>query len=116
MQVHILHHFQRTSTHLILLALVALQEGTATAMSFFTGQHTGRKKVALGGRSRAEESREQMLERTHLDRERRRQAKLEQKSATTIQVPRRASSVSVQYTPARNADVRRQACSVLATT
>lgn len=82
--------------------MVALQERTAAAMSFFTGQHSGRKKVALGGRSRAEETREQMLERTHLDRERRRQAKLEQKSATAIQVPRSASCVTVQYRPARN--------------
>lgn len=55
-------------------------------MSFFTGQYSGRKKVDLRGRSRAEETREQMLERTRQERERRRQAKLEQKCATLIQV------------------------------
>ena len=55
----------------------------------FDGSASRTKRVALGGRSRAEESREQVLERTRLERERRRQQKLEAKSATTIQARRR---------------------------
>eukprot|EP00197_Chlamydomonas_leiostraca_P011903 CAMPEP_0202878136 /NCGR_PEP_ID=MMETSP1391-20130828/31706_1 /ASSEMBLY_ACC=CAM_ASM_000867 /TAXON_ID=1034604 /ORGANISM="Chlamydomonas leiostraca, Strain SAG 11-49" /LENGTH=95 /DNA_ID=CAMNT_0049560281 /DNA_START=49 /DNA_END=333 /DNA_ORIENTATION=+ len=43
-------------------------------------------KVSLGGRSRTqEESREEVLQRTRLEREKRRQAKAEQNAATTIQ-------------------------------
>jgi hypothetical protein len=36
----------------------------------FDGSAVRAKRVALGGKSRAEESREQVLERTRLDRER----------------------------------------------
>ena len=52
----------------------------------FGGESTRVKKVSLAGRSRAEETAQQVLERTRLQRERRRQDKLEQKSATAIQV------------------------------
>lgn len=41
--------------------------------------------MSLAGRSRTEETRAQVLERTRRERERRRQEKLEHKSATTIQ-------------------------------
>ena len=46
----------------------------------------GRRKVQLGGRSRLEESRDQVLQRTQAERERRRVQRLEAKSATLIQV------------------------------
>ncbi|GAB4817517.1 hypothetical protein N2152v2_004563, partial [Parachlorella kessleri] len=61
-------------------------------MSFrtFDGSAVRSKRVALGGRSRAEESREQVLERTRQDRERRKQQKLESRSATAIQAAWRA--------------------------
>lgn len=52
----------------------------------FTGQVSSKKKVALGGRSRQEETRDEALRRARSDRERRKQQKLEQKSATCIQV------------------------------
>ena len=42
--------------------------------------------MEIRGASKAEESREQVLERTRLEREQRRRQKLEQKSALTIQV------------------------------
>lgn len=58
---------------------------------FFSGQHSTGRKVEIRGRSRAEESREQVLERTRQEREQRRRQKLEAKSATTIQVLGRAS-------------------------
>lgn len=51
----------------------------------FSGQ-TGKRKVALGGKKRAEESREQLLKRTHDEREQRRVQKLEKSSALHIQV------------------------------
>lgn len=54
----------------------------------FDGQAVRTKRVALGGKSRSEESREQVLERTRLERERRKQQKLENRSATAIQVRR----------------------------
>lgn len=51
----------------------------------FTG-NTTQRKVDLRGKSRGEETREQVLQRTRAEREKRARAKLEQKSATTIQV------------------------------
>jgi len=63
----------------------------------FSGQFTSRRKVALGGRSRQEESREEVLQRTRADRERRKQQKLEQKSATYIQAFWRGRAAWRQY-------------------
>jgi hypothetical protein len=54
-------------------------------MSFFTGRPGPQRKVDLRGKSRHEETREQVLERTRLEREKRQRAKLEQKSALAIQ-------------------------------
>lgn len=54
-------------------------------MSFFSGRAGPQRKVDLRGKSRHEESREQVLERTRLEREKRQRAKLEQKSALAIQ-------------------------------
>ncbi|KAF6260513.1 hypothetical protein COO60DRAFT_882082 [Scenedesmus sp. NREL 46B-D3] len=54
-------------------------------MSFFTGRAGPQRKVDLRGKSRHEETREQVLERTRLEREKRQRAKLEQKSALAIQ-------------------------------
>lgn len=50
---------------------------------FFSGAPT-RKKVSLGGRSRAAESREEVLERTRLERERRQRHKAESRAATAL--------------------------------
>lgn len=47
---------------------------------------SSRQKVSLRGKSKVEESREQILERTRLEREKRRRAKLETTNATIIQV------------------------------
>lgn len=59
----------------------------ATAViSMFTGSVGTKRRVNLGGSSRGSESREQVLERTRRDRERRKQLKLETSGATTIQV------------------------------
>ena len=52
----------------------------------FSGQ-TGRRRIALGGKTRSEESREQLLKRAHEEREQRRTQKLEHRSALHIQVP-----------------------------
>lgn len=57
---------------------------TASAM-FFSGKPSQQRKVALGGRSRGEETREQVLERTRAEREKRSRNKLETKSALAIQ-------------------------------
>ncbi|KAK9914927.1 hypothetical protein WJX75_002372 [Coccomyxa subellipsoidea] len=51
----------------------------------FDGQVSSKPKVDLRGRSRVEESREQVLERTRQERKRRQQQKLEQKSALQVQ-------------------------------
>lgn len=51
---------------------------------FFSGT-TQQKKVSLGGRSRGEETREQTLERTRAEREKRQRNKLQTKSALLIQ-------------------------------
>lgn len=56
------------------------------ALRSFTGDATRSKKVSLGGRSRAAETREEVLERTRLEREKRAKLKLDNKSATVIQV------------------------------
>lgn len=53
---------------------------------FFTGQHPSNKRVAIRGRSAGEESREQILERTRLEREKRQLMRLQNKGATVIQV------------------------------
>ena len=52
----------------------------------FGGEFRRAAKVSLAGRSRTEETRAEVLERTRRERERRRQEKLEQRSATCIQV------------------------------
>ena len=51
---------------------------------FFSGKPQQRK-VDLRGKSRGEETREQILERTRAERERRQKSKLETKSALLIQ-------------------------------
>lgn len=51
----------------------------------WTGDFKKEQRVSLVGRSRAEETRAQVLERTRKEREQRRQEKLQQRSATTIQ-------------------------------
>lgn len=66
-------------------------------MSFFTGTAGPKRKVALGGKSRAEETREQVLERTRLEREKRQRSKLEQKSALLIQACWRQHRTATQY-------------------
>ena len=52
----------------------------------FGGEFRKVQRVSLVGRSRGEETRAEVLERTRRERERRRQERLEQRSATTIQV------------------------------
>jgi hypothetical protein len=52
---------------------------------FFSGRSGPTRKVDLRGKSRGEETREQILERTRLEREKRKRAKLEASSATVIQ-------------------------------
>jgi hypothetical protein len=67
------------------------------AMSFSSFSGSSRqKKVALGGRSKVEETRDQVVERTKLEREQRRQQKLEQRSATAIQVRRVGSTYTCE--------------------
>lgn len=51
----------------------------------FTGTAGPQRRVDLRGRSRVEESREEVLEKARLQREKRQRAKLEQKSALAIQ-------------------------------
>ncbi|CAD7703489.1 unnamed protein product [Ostreobium quekettii] len=51
----------------------------------FEGEFSARKKVDLRGRTRGEENRLQVLDRTRRDRERRRKQKIEAESATRIQ-------------------------------
>ena len=52
---------------------------------FFSGTSGPTRKVDLRGKSRGEETREQVLERTRLEREKRKRAKVEASSATVIQ-------------------------------
>lgn len=52
----------------------------------FTGSVGNKKRVDLRGNSKGSESREQVLERSRRDRERRKQVKLENASAVAIQV------------------------------
>jgi hypothetical protein len=52
---------------------------------FFEGTRHA-KKVAIRGRSKAEESREVLLEKSRVEREKRKRAKLENTSAIVIQV------------------------------
>lgn len=64
----------------------AVVDHRATALAmFFSGKPSQQRKVALGGRSRGEETREQVLERTRAEREKRSRNKLETKSALAIQ-------------------------------
>lgn len=51
----------------------------------FTGRAGPQRRVDLRGKSRQEETREQILERTKVEREKRQRVKLEQKSALAIQ-------------------------------
>ncbi len=51
----------------------------------FGGEYKKEARVSLAGRSRVEETRAEVLERTRRERERRRLEKLEQRSATSIQ-------------------------------
>jgi hypothetical protein len=55
-------------------------------MHSFTGDFSRAKKISLAGSSSKAESREQVLERTRQERERRKQQKLETQSAIVIQV------------------------------
>ena len=54
----------------------------------FTGSVGSKRRVDLRGNSKGSETREQILERSRKDRERRKQVKLENSSATAIQVLR----------------------------
>lgn len=65
-------------------------------MSFrsFGGEYRKEARVSLAGRSRVEESRAEVLERTRRERERRRQEKLEQRGAISIQASRQHGSAS----------------------
>lgn len=54
---------------------------------FFSGQSGPQRKVSLRGQGdRAQETKEQVLQRTQREREARRRQKLENRSATVIQV------------------------------
>lgn len=55
-------------------------------MHSFTGDFSRAKKISLAGKSQQAESRQQVLERTRQERDRRKQQKLETQSATVIQV------------------------------
>lgn len=61
----------------------------------FTGNVGAKRRVDLRGNSRGSESREQVLERSRQDRERRKQVKLENTSATVIQVRPESASTNV---------------------
>ena len=71
-------------------------EANPVGRMFFSGKHGAggssglsgslSRKVEIRGRSRPEESREEVLERTRQERERRKQHKVETRSATLIQV------------------------------
>ena len=52
----------------------------------FSGSSIPKKKVSLGGKSQRTESRDDLIEKTRLERERRRREKLEDASARLIQV------------------------------
>ena len=62
----------------------------------FTGEFRREQRVSLAGRSRTEETRAEVLERTRRERERRRQEKLEHKSATSIQA-RGGQGIHLQF-------------------
>jgi hypothetical protein len=66
-------------------------------MSFFSGTAGPKRKVDLRGKSRQEETREQVLARTRLEREERQRAKLEQKSALLIQAYWRQHITACRY-------------------
>ncbi|KAI3426511.1 hypothetical protein D9Q98_008876 [Chlorella vulgaris] len=70
----------------------------------WTGDFKKEQRVSLVGRSRAEETRAQVLERTRKEREQRRQEKLQLRSATTIQAAWRG----LQARQRHQAEVRRQ--------
>lgn len=59
------------------------QTVSTPAMNF--SFESSKRKVSLGGRSRIAESREEVLKRTHLERQKRAQERLEHKSALQIQ-------------------------------
>lgn len=63
---------------------------------FFSGNALPTRRVDLRGKSRAEESREQVLERTKVQREQRKRLKLETRSATQIQAAWRAHTGSLR--------------------
>lgn len=73
-------------------------------MRSFGGEFARSQKVSLAGKSRHVESREEVLERTRLERENRKQQKIETKSATTIQASWRAHNARQQA----KADIRQQ--------
>lgn len=52
----------------------------------FTGSIGNKRRINLGGSSKGAETREQILERSKLERDRRKRNKLEASSATVIQV------------------------------
>lgn len=72
-------------------------------MHSFTGEFSRAKKVSLAGRSAKAESREQVLERTRQERERRRQLKVETQAAVLIQV-RRGTSARRAPSPTASAE------------
>jgi len=65
-------------------------------MHNFTRDFSRAKKVSLAGKSSRAESREQVLERTRQERERRKQHKLETHSATVIQVLRESYHTQIK--------------------
>ncbi|KAF8071258.1 UPL6 [Scenedesmus sp. PABB004] len=64
---------------------------------FFDGRAGPTRRVALGGRSRQEETRDQVLERTRLEREKRQRARLEFASAVAIQARWRAHAAAREH-------------------
>ena len=68
--------------------------------TMFSGSAIPQKKISLGGKSQRAESRDDLLEKTRLERERRRRDKLEDVSARQIQV--RCLGVDVHYQVARD--------------
>lgn len=79
------HSFSSTRTHTCSYAGPdAFDSSLITVQSMFFPGSTQQRKVSLGGRSRGEETREQTLERTRAEREKRQRAKQETKSAVII--------------------------------
>lgn len=70
----------------------------------FTGAAGPQRKVDLRGKSRAEESREEVIEKARLQREKRQRAKLEQKSAVIIQCTWRQAHTARRYAAALRAE------------